>query len=185
MSAYNSAYNPAGYLTNIYGWPVPENPYAPFYSGLPADQYMPHHWTPDPNQVSYAPSISQEISLGWCCPSGFPANGNNPHMYSRGYSTAPPNRAYLPSVHYYTYPVSTATPASLEHIDNYPSPCLPFSTQVPPSLRQQRVKVYVQQCNEVLQFLHLSPTEFTRHARTLLVNLGYPNTFTTLEVWVD
>ncbi|KAG5349270.1 hypothetical protein C0989_004892 [Termitomyces sp. Mn162] len=27
--------------------------------------------------------------------------------------------------------------------------------------------------------------EFTRHAHTLLVNLGYPNTPTTLEVWAD
>ncbi|KAG5335675.1 hypothetical protein C0989_000758 [Termitomyces sp. Mn162] len=32
---------------------------------------------------------------------------------------------------------------------------------------------------------HLSPAEFARCACTLLTNLGYPNTFTTLEVWVD
>ncbi|KAG5723660.1 hypothetical protein E4T56_gene20269 [Termitomyces sp. T112] len=32
--------------------PVPENQYAPFYLGLPADQYVPCHWTPDPNHPS-------------------------------------------------------------------------------------------------------------------------------------
>ncbi|KAG5333476.1 hypothetical protein C0989_005768 [Termitomyces sp. Mn162] len=39
MSVYNSAYNPASYLTNIYSWLVPENPYAPFYPGPPVDQH--------------------------------------------------------------------------------------------------------------------------------------------------
>ncbi|KNZ75083.1 hypothetical protein J132_04567 [Termitomyces sp. J132] len=61
MSAYNPAYNPTSYLTDVYGRPVPENPYTPFYPGPPTDQYVPHHWTPDPNQAFYAPSISQGI----------------------------------------------------------------------------------------------------------------------------
>ncbi|KAG5724880.1 hypothetical protein E4T56_gene12522 [Termitomyces sp. T112] len=117
-------------------WPVPENPYAPFYPGLPVDQYIPHHWTPDPNQAFYTPSISQEIPPGWHHPPAFPANGNNPHMYPGKYSTALPNFAYLPPTHYYAYL------APLEHIDNYSPPCLPFSTQVPPSPMQQRVEAY-------------------------------------------
>ncbi|KAG5349310.1 hypothetical protein C0989_004708 [Termitomyces sp. Mn162] len=62
---------------------------------------------------------------------------------------------------------------------------MPFSAQVPPSPRQQRVKAYAQQCNNVLCFLCLSPAEFTRHAHTLLINLGYSDTSATLEVWAD
>ncbi|KAG5734832.1 hypothetical protein E4T56_gene636 [Termitomyces sp. T112] len=38
MSVYNPVYNPASYLTDVYGWPVPENPYTLFYPGPPADQ---------------------------------------------------------------------------------------------------------------------------------------------------
>ncbi|KAG5334891.1 hypothetical protein C0989_002710 [Termitomyces sp. Mn162] len=66
-----------------------------------------------------------------------------------------------------------------------PPPCLPFTAQTPPSPRQQRVKAYTQQCDGVLRFLCLSPTEFARHTRTLLTNLGYPNASTTPEVWAD
>ncbi|KAG5334680.1 hypothetical protein C0989_003096 [Termitomyces sp. Mn162] len=133
----------------------------------------------------YAPSISQGIPPGWHHPPTFSANGNNPCMYPRGYSAVPPNPAYLPPTHYYTYPVPTAAPASPEPMDNYSSPRLPFSTQVPPSPRQQRVEAYVQQRDEVLCFLCLSPVEFKRCAHTLLTNLGYPNTSATPEVWVD
>ncbi|KAG5348122.1 hypothetical protein C0989_011017 [Termitomyces sp. Mn162] len=93
MSAYNPTYNPASYLTDIYGQLVPENLYALFYPGPPVDQYVPHHWTPDSNQVFYAPSISQGIPSGWCHPPAFLANGNNPHVYPREYSAAPPNPA--------------------------------------------------------------------------------------------
>ncbi|KAG5331188.1 hypothetical protein C0989_008373 [Termitomyces sp. Mn162] len=185
MSAYNPAYNPAGYLTNIYGRPVPENPYAPFYPGPPIDQYVPHHWTPDPNQVFYTPSISQGIPPGWHCPPAFPANGNNSHMYPRGYSAALPNSAYLPPTHYYVYPVPAAAPTPPGPMDNYSPSHMPFSTQALPSSRQQRVKAYAQQHNEVLRFLCLSPAEFTRHTCTLLTNLDYPDTSTTLEVWAD
>ncbi|KAG5351878.1 hypothetical protein C0989_004644 [Termitomyces sp. Mn162] len=144
MSVYNTAYNPAGYLTNIYSQPVPENPYTLFYPGPSVDQYVLCHWTPDPNQVFYAPSISQEILLGWCHPLAFPANGNNPCMYPEGYSIVLPNPAYLSLAHYYAYSAPTAAPAPLEHPDNYSPPCLPFSAQVPPSSRQQRVKAYIQ-----------------------------------------
>ncbi|KAG5334571.1 hypothetical protein C0989_003345 [Termitomyces sp. Mn162] len=185
MSVYNPMYSPASYLTNIYGQLVPENPYALFYPGPPADQYVLCHWTPNSNQAFYTPSISQGILLGWCCPPTFPTNSNNPCMYSGGYSTAPPNPAYFSFAHYYAYSVPAAAPAPPEHPDNYSPSCLPFSTQVPPSPRQQRVKAYVQQCNKVLCFLHLSPMEFARHAHTLLVNLGYSDTPTTVEVWVD
>ncbi|KNZ75522.1 hypothetical protein J132_02856 [Termitomyces sp. J132] len=143
MSAYNLTYNPAGYLTNVYSRPVPENPYALFYSGPPVDQYIPRYWTPDPNQVFYAPFISQEIPLGWHHPSAFLANSSNPHIYPRGYSAVPPNPAYLSPTHYYAYPVLAAAPAPLKHPDNYSHPHLPFSTQIPPSPRQQRVKAYV------------------------------------------
>ncbi|KAG5349255.1 hypothetical protein C0989_004991, partial [Termitomyces sp. Mn162] len=162
--------------------PVPENPYAPFYSGPPADQHILHHWTPDPNQVFYVPSISQGIPLGWYHPPAFPTNGNNPCMYPRGYSAAPLNSTYLSPTHYYVYPVPTAAPAPPEHPDNYSPPYLPFSTQVPSSSRQQRVEAYIQQCNKVLHFLYLSPAEFARHAHTLLINLGYPDTSATPEV---
>ncbi|KAG5348936.1 hypothetical protein C0989_007094 [Termitomyces sp. Mn162] len=183
MSAYNPAYNPAGYLTDIYGRPVLENPYALFYPGPPTDQYVPHHWTPDHNQAFYVPSISQGISLGWRHPSAFSANGNNPHMYSRGYSAAPPNPTYFPPVHYYAYPVPAAAPTTPGPMDNYSPPQMPFSAQAAPSPRQRRVEAYTQQCDEVLRFLRLSPTEFTRCTHTLLTNLGYPNTSVTLEVW--
>ncbi|KNZ74396.1 hypothetical protein J132_06966 [Termitomyces sp. J132] len=185
MSAYNPAYNPASYLTDVNGQPVPENPYAPFYPGPPANQYIPHHWTPDPNQAFYTPSISQGIPPGWHHLPVFSANGNNPCMYSRGYSAAPPNPAYLPPTHNYVYPVPAAALAPPEPMDNYSPPCLPFSTQVLPSPRQQRVKAYIQQRDEVLCFLCLSPMEFARCACTLLTNLGYPNTSTTPEVWAD
>ncbi|KAG5734576.1 hypothetical protein E4T56_gene5508 [Termitomyces sp. T112] len=56
MSVYNSAYNPASYLTDIYGWPAPENPYALFYPGPLADQpphfdlCTPHVNAPPPHQ---------------------------------------------------------------------------------------------------------------------------------------
>ncbi|KNZ73616.1 hypothetical protein J132_10562 [Termitomyces sp. J132] len=185
MSVYNSTYNPTSYLTNVYGQPVPENPYAPFHTGPPVDQYVSHHWTPDSNQAFYAPSISQEIPPGWCYPPAFPTNGNNPCMYPKEYSAVPPNPAYLPPTHYYMYSVPAAAPAPPEHPDNYSPPCLLFLTQVPSSPRQQRVKAYIQQHDKVLCFLCLSPTEFARHAHTLLVNLGYPNTSATLEVWAD
>ncbi|KAG5349145.1 hypothetical protein C0989_005610 [Termitomyces sp. Mn162] len=185
MSAYNPAYNPAGYLTNIYGQLVPENPYTPFYPGPPTDQYVPCHWTPDPNQAFYAPSISQEIPPGWCRPPAFSTNSNNPHMYPGGYSTAPPNPAYLPPAHYYTYPVPTAAPTPLGPMNNYSPPCMPFPTQAPPSSRQQRVEAYTQQCDEVLHFLCLSLVEFARCIHILLTNLGYPNTSATPEVWAD
>ncbi|KAG5333224.1 hypothetical protein C0989_006052 [Termitomyces sp. Mn162] len=183
MSAYNPTYNPTGYLTDIYSWLVPENPYALFYSGPLADQYVSCYWTPDPNQAFYAPSISQGIPPGWHCPPAFPADGNNLCMYSGGYPAAPPNPTYLSPTHYYAYPVPAA--ASPEHPDNYSPSHLPFSAQLPPFPRQQRVKAYIQQCDEVLHFLHLSTAEFARHACTLLINLGYPNTPTTLEVWAD
>ncbi|KAG5721221.1 hypothetical protein E4T56_gene20022 [Termitomyces sp. T112] len=93
MSAYNPAYNPAGYLTDVY------------------DQYVLCHWTPDPNQAFYAPSISQEIPPGWHHLPAFPADGNNPCMYPREYSAALPNPAYLLPAHYYAYP----PPFSLLH----------------------------------------------------------------------
>ncbi|KAG5349352.1 hypothetical protein C0989_004426 [Termitomyces sp. Mn162] len=159
MSVYNPVYNPTGYLTNIYAQLVPENPYTPFYPGPPADQYVPCHWTPDSNQVFYAPSISQGIPPGWRHPPAFPANGNNP------------------------FPA--AAPAPPKPMDNYSPPHLPFSAQVSPSSRQQRVEAYIQQHNEVLRFLCLSPMEFARCTCTLLTHLGYPNTSVTLEVWAD
>ncbi|KAG5350319.1 hypothetical protein C0989_011599 [Termitomyces sp. Mn162] len=185
MSAYNPVYNPASYLTDIYGQPVLKNSYTLFYPGPPMDQYVPRHWTPDPNQAFYAPSISQGIPLGWRCPPAFSANGNNPRMYPGGYSMAPPNPAYLPPAHYYTYPVPAAAPTPLGPMDNYSPPRMPFPAQAPPSPRQQRVKVYAQQRNEVLHFLCLSLMEFARRTHTLLTNLGYSDTSVTPEVWVD
>ncbi|KAG5735374.1 hypothetical protein E4T56_gene12805 [Termitomyces sp. T112] len=62
-----------------------------------------------------------------------------------------------------------------------PPPRPPFATQTPPSPRQQRVKAYAQQRDKVLRFLHLSPVELARHTRTLLTNLGYPDTSATPE----
>ncbi|KAG5732031.1 hypothetical protein E4T56_gene18261 [Termitomyces sp. T112] len=115
----------------------------------------------------------------WHCLPAFPANGNNSHMYLREYATVPLNSTYFPPAHYYMYP------APLEHIDNYSPPCLLFSTQVPPSPRQQRVIAYAQQHNKVLHFLHPSSTEFVRCTHTLLINLGYPDTPATPKVWMD
>ncbi|KAG5348526.1 hypothetical protein C0989_010136, partial [Termitomyces sp. Mn162] len=91
MSAFNPTYNPVGYPTNAYGRPILKNSYAPFYPGPFADQYVPRHWTPDPNQAFYAPSISQGIPLGWRRPPAFHADGNNPRINPGGYSAAPPN----------------------------------------------------------------------------------------------
>ncbi|KAG5718807.1 hypothetical protein E4T56_gene2698 [Termitomyces sp. T112] len=169
MSAFNPAYNPVSYPTDAYGRSLLENPYAPFYPGPFADQYMPRHWTPDPNQVFYAPSINQGIPPGWRRPPALHANGNNPRINPRGYSAALPNPAYLPPAHYYAYPIPAAAPVPPEPMDNYSPPA----------------HSYAQQRDEVLRFLRLSPTEFTRHTHTLLTNLGYPDTSATPEVWVD
>ncbi|KAG5348305.1 hypothetical protein C0989_010713, partial [Termitomyces sp. Mn162] len=185
MSAFNPAYNPVGYPTDAYGRPILENSYAPFYPGPFADQYMPRHWTPDPNQAFYTPSISQGIPPGWRRPPAFHADGNNPRINPRGYSAAPPNPAYLPPAHYYAYPIPAAAPVPPEATDNYSPPRPPFAIQTPPSSRQQRIEAYAQQRDKVLCFLCLSPAEFARRTRTLLTNLGYPNASATPEVWVD
>ncbi|KAG5729341.1 hypothetical protein E4T56_gene9914, partial [Termitomyces sp. T112] len=160
MSAFNPAYNPVGYPTDAYGRPLLENSYAPFYPGPFADQYVPRHWTPDPNQAFYAPSISQGIPPGWSHPPAFHANGNNPCINPRGYSAAPP-----------TPPTSP--------------PPITMRTQSPLQPQQQRIEAYAQQRDKVLRFLRLSPAEFARCTRTLLTNLGYPNASTTPEVWAD
>ncbi|KNZ77044.1 hypothetical protein J132_07705 [Termitomyces sp. J132] len=185
MSAFNPMYNPIGYPTDAYGQPLLENPYAPFYLGPFVDQYMPRHWTPDPNQAFYTLSISQGIPPGWRRPPMLHANGNNPRINPGGYSAALPNPAYLLPAHYYAYPIPAAAPVPPEPMDNYSPPHPLFAAQTPPSPRQQRVKAYAQQRNEVLRFLHLSPAEFARHTCALLTNLGYPDASTTLEVWVD
>ncbi|KNZ77821.1 hypothetical protein J132_03330 [Termitomyces sp. J132] len=122
MSAFNPTYNPAGYPTDAYGQPLLENPYAPFYPGPFADQYVPRHWTPDPNQAFYASSISQGVPPGWRRPPAFHADGNNPRINPREYSAAPPNPAYLPPAHYYAYPIPAAAPVPLEPMDNYSPP---------------------------------------------------------------
>ncbi|KAG5349249.1 hypothetical protein C0989_005023, partial [Termitomyces sp. Mn162] len=150
-----------------------------------ADQYMPRHWTPDPNQAFYAPSISQGIPPGWRHPPAFHADGNNHRINPGEYSAAPPNPAYLPPAHYYAYPIPAAAPVPPEAMDNYSPPRPLFAAQTPPSPRQQRVKAYAQQRDEVLRFLCLSPAEFARRTHTLLTNLGYPNASATPEVWAD
>ncbi|KAG5723576.1 hypothetical protein E4T56_gene18115 [Termitomyces sp. T112] len=133
----------------------------------------------------YAPSISQGIPPGWRCPPAFHANGNNPRINPGGYSTAPSNSAYLPPAHYYAYPIPAAAPAPPEAMDNYSPPHPLFAAQTPPSPKQQRIKAYAQQCDEVLRFLRLSPMEFARRTRTLLTNLRYPDASATPEVWAD
>ncbi|KAG5734831.1 hypothetical protein E4T56_gene623 [Termitomyces sp. T112] len=175
-------YNPVGYPTDAYGQPILENSYAPFYLSPFTDQYAPRHWTPDPNQAFYAPSISQGIPPGWHRPPAFHADGNNPRINPGGYSAASPNPAYLPPAHYYVYPISAAAPVPLEATDNYSPPRPPFAAQTPPSPRQQRIEAYAQQRDKVLRFLRLSPAEFARHTRTLLTNLGYPDASTTPEL---
>ncbi|KAG5330259.1 hypothetical protein C0989_009064 [Termitomyces sp. Mn162] len=185
MSAFNPVYNPIGYPTNAYGQLLLENPYAPFYPGPFADQYVPRHWTPDPNQAFYAPSISQGIPPGWRRPPAFHTDGNNPHINPGGYSAAPLNPAYLPPTHYYMYPIPAAAPVPPEPMDNYSPPRPLFAAPTPSSPRQQRVEAYAQQCDKVLHFLCLSPAEFARRTHTLLTNLGYPDTSATLEVWAD
>ncbi|KAG5348491.1 hypothetical protein C0989_010402, partial [Termitomyces sp. Mn162] len=178
MSVFNPTYNPVGYPTNAYGRPILENSYAPFYLGPFVDQYVPCHWTPDPNQAFYAPSISQGIPPGWHRPPAFHTDGNNPRINPGGYSAAPPNSAYLPPAHYYP-------PVPPEATDNYSPSRPPFTAQTPPSPRQQRIKAYAQQRDEVLRFLRLSPAEFARRTRTLLTNLGYSDASATPEVWAD
>ncbi|KAG5348833.1 hypothetical protein C0989_007871 [Termitomyces sp. Mn162] len=70
-------------------------------------------------------------------------------------------------------------------MDNYSPPHPPFAAQTPPSPRQQRVKAYAQQRDEVRHFLCLSSVEFARRTCTLLTNLGYPDASAALEVWAD
>ncbi|KAG5349519.1 hypothetical protein C0989_003333 [Termitomyces sp. Mn162] len=126
MSAYNPAYNPTGYLTNIYS--------------PPADYRIPCHWTPDPNPAFYTPSISQGILLGWHCPLTYPADGAYPYMYPIELLGVPPgssNSAYFPLVHYYAYPTPAVAPVPQKQPDNYFPPQLQFSAQIAPSPRQQ------------------------------------------------
>ncbi|KAG5720274.1 hypothetical protein E4T56_gene3345 [Termitomyces sp. T112] len=77
---------------------------------------------PPSTQAFYTPSISQEIPPGWRCPPTFHTNGNNPRINPGGYSTAPPNPAYLPPAHYYAYPIPAAAPVPPEPMDNYSPP---------------------------------------------------------------
>ncbi|KAG5726543.1 hypothetical protein E4T56_gene4659 [Termitomyces sp. T112] len=162
MSVFNPAHNPVGYPTDAYDQPLLENPYTPFYPGPFADQYVPCHWTPDPNQAFYTPSISQGIPPGWHRPPAFHADGNNPCINPGGYSAAPPNPAYLPPAHYYAYPIPAAAPVPPEPMDNY-SP--------PPTHRLP------------LKLLLLLGSK--GRTCTLLTNLGYPNASATPEVWAD
>ncbi|KAG6864477.1 hypothetical protein C0993_008841, partial [Termitomyces sp. T159_Od127] len=56
----------------------------------------------------------------------------------------------------------------------------------PPSpLGCQRVEAYIQQRDEVLWSLRISPAEFTRHARALLVSLGHNDLSGTPEQWAN
>ncbi|KAG5716110.1 hypothetical protein E4T56_gene10873 [Termitomyces sp. T112] len=172
MSVFNPTYNPAGYPTDAYGQPLLENPYAPFYPGPFADQ----HSTPPPSAREYPqagaalphsmlmaiiPVLTPENTLQHPpTPPTFP-----PPITMRIQSPLQPQSLWSPWI---TIP---------------PRP--PFATQTPPSPRQQRVKAYAQQHDEVLRFLHLFPVEFARHTCTLLTNLGYPDASTTPEVWAD
>ncbi|KAG5718726.1 hypothetical protein E4T56_gene2679 [Termitomyces sp. T112] len=170
MSAYNLMYNPAGYLTNVYSHLI-----STFSTIGPLTPTR--HSTPPPSAREYlqAGTTLQHSLL----------MATTPTCTLEDTLQHPPNSAYLLPAYCYAYSVPAAAPAPLEHPDNYSPPHLPFSAQVPPSPRQQRVKAYVQQHNKVLHFLCLSPVEFARHAHTLLINLGYSNTPTTPEVWVD
>ncbi|KAG5734134.1 hypothetical protein E4T56_gene1389 [Termitomyces sp. T112] len=161
MSAFNPAYNLVGYPTDAYGQPLLENPYAPFYPGPFADQEYPWAGATLPHST---PMAIIPVST----PEDTPQH--------------PPTPPTFPS------PItmriqSPLQPQSLRSLwITIPPPHPPFAAQTPPSPRQQRVEAYAQQCNKVLCFLHLSPAEFARHTRTLLTNLGYPNTSATLEL---
>ncbi|KNZ78714.1 hypothetical protein J132_10819 [Termitomyces sp. J132] len=169
MSAFNPMYNSVGYSTDAYGRPLLENPYAPFYPGPFMDQYVPCHWTPDPNQAFYAPSISQGIPPGWRHPPTFHTDGNNPHINPGGYSAAPSTPPTFPP------PITMRIQSPLQPQSLWN----PWITTPPPA------HSYAQQRNKVLCFLCLSPMEFARHTCTLLTNLSYSDTSATPEVWVD
>ncbi|KAG5719021.1 hypothetical protein E4T56_gene20421 [Termitomyces sp. T112] len=81
--------------------------------------------------------LAREYPWAGTALSTFPANGNNPHIYPRGFPAPPPNSTYLPPTHYYVYLIPAAAPAPLEHPDNYFPPQLPFPAQIPPFPRQQ------------------------------------------------
>ncbi|KAG5349927.1 hypothetical protein C0989_001225 [Termitomyces sp. Mn162] len=130
---------------------------------------MPRHWTPDPNQAFYAPSISQGIPPGWRRPPAFHADGNNPRINPGGYSAAPPNPAYLPPTHYYAYPIPAAAPVPPEAMDNYS----------PPPTHHSLLKPLLP-----LGSKGSKPTP-SNTMKSSASSTCYPDASTTLEVWAD
>ncbi|KAG6899918.1 hypothetical protein C0993_005308 [Termitomyces sp. T159_Od127] len=64
-------------------------------------------------------------------------------------------------------------------------PGVPSSHTPPSFLGCQQVKAYIQQRDKVLQLLRISPAEFARRARALLVSLGHNDLSGTLKQWAD
>ncbi|KAG6875499.1 hypothetical protein C0993_008925, partial [Termitomyces sp. T159_Od127] len=64
-------------------------------------------------------------------------------------------------------------------------PAAPPSHTPPSSLGCQQLEAYIQQCDKVLQSLRISPVEFARHARALLVSLGLNDLSGTPEQWAN
>ncbi|KNZ82294.1 hypothetical protein J132_01631 [Termitomyces sp. J132] len=163
MSVYNPAYNPASYLTDVYGQPVPENPYA-LHSTLP-------------------PSAREYLQAGAALP-------HSPLMATIPVCTLEDTLQHPLTLPTFLLPTITRTQSPLQPQPLWGlwiiiPPSMLFPAQAPPSPRQQRVEAYAQQHDEVLCFLHLSPVEFARRTHTLLTNLGYHDTSATLEVWPD
>ncbi|KAG6881931.1 hypothetical protein C0993_012444, partial [Termitomyces sp. T159_Od127] len=98
--------------------------------------------------------------------------------------------AFFAPGQYYAQPASALPPPPQRYPDTYyllqlqPSAAPPSHT--PPSpMGCQRVEAYIQQRDEVLQSLRISPAEFARRAHALLVSLEHNDLSETLEQWAN
>ncbi|KAG6875618.1 hypothetical protein C0993_008285 [Termitomyces sp. T159_Od127] len=209
MATYTHTYQSTDYQTNAYGRSVPENYYAmstpqPLYPAPLIKHYptlVPRYWALDQNQVPYGPSISQSIPQDWRRNSLQATAGTHQQVLPGGMlETLPSAWAPLAPAHasavffapgqYYAQPAPATPPPPQGYPDTYylswPRPPAAPPSHTPPSpLGRQRIKAYIQQRDEVLRLLCISPAEFARCAHALLVNLGHSDLSGTPEQWAD
>ncbi|KAG5349962.1 hypothetical protein C0989_001006 [Termitomyces sp. Mn162] len=184
MSAYNPTYNPASYLTDVYG-----------------DRY----WkSPMPHSIQAPPRISMSLVTGSLTPTSRSMLPPSAREYLQAGATLPrsPPMATIPICTPEDIPQHPLTPPT------FPPPTI-MHTQSPLQLQPLWglwIIIPPLVCRSPLKLLLLpgskgskatpnnatkssasstSPTEFARCTHTLLTNLGYPNTSATLEVWAD
>ncbi|KAG6893367.1 hypothetical protein C0993_001315, partial [Termitomyces sp. T159_Od127] len=192
MATYTHTYQPTGYQTDAYGRPVPENYYAmstpqPLYPAPPIEHYptlVPRYWAPDQTQVPYGPSISQGIPQDWRRDSLQATAGTHQRVLPGGMPETPPgawaplapahaSAAFFAPGQYYAQPTPAPLPPPQGYPDTYylprPRPLAAPPSHTPPSpLGRQRLAAYIQQRDEVLRSLRISPAEFAKRARALL-----------------